>query len=70
MLRDKKALHELKEIMHRDYGVSISDNQAEELGTALLRITRVAVAVLARAEERSSSVQAREGISLDPKTST
>ena len=43
-----KALHELKELIARDYGVLISDDQAQELGVSVLRLTRVALAVRAR----------------------
>ncbi|HUD02498.1 MAG TPA: hypothetical protein VMR46_00555 [Candidatus Paceibacterota bacterium] len=66
----KKALHELKEIMARDYGVRISDDQAEELGVSLLRLTRIGLAALARASEQKTFVQARDGNSLGAKTST
>jgi hypothetical protein len=47
-----KAIKELKEIIARDSGISIDDDQANELGVALLRLTRVSVAALARADER------------------
>ncbi len=64
-----KARRELKEIIARDYGVMISDDQAEELGVSLLRITRVGLAALARANDQRSLVQARESNSLESKTS-
>jgi hypothetical protein len=69
MQSSNKAFLKLKEIIHRDYGVSISDEQAQELGNSLLRITRIAVAVLARVEENHSSIRARESNSLGAKTS-
>ena len=65
-----KAIEKLKEIMKRDYGVSLSDSEANELGGSLLRLTKIAGVALARAEEKNSSVQARERRSLKPKTST
>ncbi|MDO8742155.1 MAG: hypothetical protein Q7J45_01275 [bacterium] len=55
--------------MRRDYGVSVSNDQANELGVSLLRLARLARTALARGEERVSSVQARGEILLDPKTS-
>ena len=48
---DKKAIQDLKEIALRDYGVSISDEQADELGVSLLRLTRIAVVALAQASK-------------------
>ena len=70
MLRDKKAIQELKEIVLRDYGATISDDQAEELGVSLLRLTRVALSTLTRTNAKSAFVGAREEISLGAKTST
>jgi hypothetical protein len=67
-LKDKKVLDDLKEIIHRDYGVFLTDNQAEQLGLSLLRLTRLSLSALARAEERRSSAQARECSSLEPNT--
>jgi hypothetical protein len=61
----KKTLQEFRDIIGRDSGVLISDHQANELGISLLRLTRVAVAALARAGERKSSVHARERTSLE-----
>jgi hypothetical protein len=48
-----KALAELKEIFKRDYGVEISDEQADELGASLLRLTRSAVSTSVRVDETS-----------------
>lgn len=64
-----KAIEELKEIMKRDYGAVLSDSEAGELGGSLLRLTKMAGVALARADEKNSSVQARERSSLKPKTS-
>jgi hypothetical protein len=44
----KKATDELKAILKSDYGQDISTEQAEELGTSLLRLTKVSLGVLAR----------------------
>jgi hypothetical protein len=65
----QEATKNLKEIIRRDRGVSLSDAEAEKLGVSLLRLTRLAVAALARADE-DSSVQAREENSLGAKTTT
>ena len=54
-----KAIEELKEIMQRDYGVTLSDTQAKDLGRSLLRLSRMARVALARADEKESSVQVR-----------
>jgi hypothetical protein len=59
----------LKKIMHQDYGVELSDEQANELGYSLLRLTRTASMAFTRAEEKNSSVQVRDKNSLEPKTS-
>jgi hypothetical protein len=69
MVLSEKARTNLQQIMHRDYGVSIDENQANELGVSLLRLARLARTALARAEESASSVQARGEIFLNPKTS-
>lgn len=68
MILPKQTIKALKEIMHRDYDVEISDEETIALGTSLLRLTRLAVTALARADE-NSSVAAREETFLDPKTS-
>ena len=62
-------LEDLKQILNRDYNILISDDQVKELGVSLLRLTRIAVTALARADEKNSSIQAREETSLEPKTS-
>jgi hypothetical protein len=54
-----KAMEELKEIMKRDYGASLSDSEANDLGCSLLRLTKIAGVALARANEKNSPVQAR-----------
>lgn len=64
----QEAKNQLKAIMRRDYGAVISDEKAEELGVSLLRLTRTSITVLARAEDKESSVQASAFIALDPKT--
>ena len=65
-----KAKNELREIIRRDYGSSITDEQADELGFSLLRLTRIALAALARASDQESLVQARDSNTLGAKTST
>jgi hypothetical protein len=66
----QKTVEELQKIMDCDYGVAITDSQAQELGVSLLRLTRVAISALARADKNRLSVEARERISLEPKTSS
>ena len=44
----KKAKDELKQIIKKDYGSDLTDDQAEELGVSLLRLTRVGLSSLAR----------------------
>ena len=65
----KSTAEKLKTIVEKDYGVLLTDEQANELGVILLRLTRVGVTALARAEDKKLSVQAREENSLEPKTS-
>jgi hypothetical protein len=66
---DGKKLEELKQILTKDYNLSVPDDQVKKLGISLLRLTRIAVTALARADEKNSSIQAREETSLEPKTS-
>lgn len=65
----KKATEKLRQIMIHDYSVEISDDQAQEFGMSLLRLTRIAITAFARAEEKNSSVQARDKQFLESKTS-
>lgn len=60
----------LKKIIHQDYGVELSDEQANELGYSLLRLTRLTGIAFTRAEEKNSSVQARERNPLGANTNT
>ncbi len=64
-----KAIEELKNIMERDYGASFSDSEIDDLGNSLLRLTKTVRTALARAEERTSSAQAKEDTSFEPNTS-
>ncbi len=61
----KVTIDELKIIINQDYGIDISDEQANELGSSLLSLTKLSVLALARADEKDSSVQAREKNSLE-----
>ena len=65
----KKTIDELREIMSKDYGTSLSDEALINLGTTLLKLTRIAADSLARADEKSSSIQARESSFLGANTS-
>jgi len=64
-----RVIEELKSIVERDYGVSISDSEANDFGSSLIRLTGMACTALARAEEINSSVQAKEEHSFKPNTS-
>ena len=46
-----KNLEELKQIVQRDYGLDLSDDEAEGFGLSLLRVTRLAMGTFNRAEE-------------------
>jgi hypothetical protein len=61
----KTTIDELKIIIRQDYGVVISDEQANNLGSSLLHLTKLSVLALARADEKDSSVQAREKNSFE-----
>jgi hypothetical protein len=48
----RKALDELKRILKTDYGrEDLSDEEAEELGVSLLRLTRTSLEALGREKE-------------------
>lgn len=65
----KKTIDELREIMSKDYGASLNNEALTNLGTTLLRLTRLAADSLARADESNSSLQARESSFLGANTS-
>lgn len=66
----KSTTESLKKIIYQDYGVELSDEQANELGYSLLRLTRITGVAFARAEEKNSSVQARGRKLLGANTNT
>lgn len=47
----KKALKQLQNILEKDYGRKVSEEVANELGTSLLRLTRIGLAALARTKK-------------------
>lgn len=51
MILKPKATKELKQIMLRDYGVNLSDEEIQNLGASLLRVSKLASVALARADE-------------------
>lgn len=57
---DKKAKDELKQIIKTDYGRDITDEQAEELGISLLRLTRVGLAALARSYDEKEKAKEKK----------
>ncbi len=46
----KKTIEDLKIIMEKDYGVSLSDEEAQKYGLSYLRLTRLAVSIVVKAE--------------------
>ena len=47
----RRTIEELKQIMNKDYGTSLSDSKANELGSSLLKITRIAISNIVKVEE-------------------
>lgn len=52
-----KSLEELKTIIHRDYGVDLADEKVSQLGSSLLKLSQLAIAVTNRVEEKHSIVE-------------
>lgn len=50
---NKKTIQEFQKIIERDYGQTLSEEEANELGTSLLRLTRLALTSQARALEKA-----------------
>jgi hypothetical protein len=44
----QEALKQLKIIVNRDYGLPITDDQANELAVSLLRLTRSGISAIAK----------------------
>ena len=51
----QKSLEELQRIVHQDYGVDLTQDEADQFGFSMLKITRLAIGAFNRAEERSSN---------------
>lgn len=65
-----QTIKELQRIVEKDYGVLLSDEEAQEFGVSILKLTRLGLTAIARADEmKNSSVAARAEIALEPKTS-
>jgi len=47
------ALKNLKELLRKDYGVDLSDEEADRFGFSLLKVTQQAKAVFNRNEENN-----------------
>ncbi len=45
-------LEKLKHIIQQDYGLVLSDTEAERFGSSLLRVARLAMGAFDRAEEK------------------
>lgn len=57
---NKKAKDDLKRILKKDYGRDITDEQAEELGVSLLRLTRVGLSALARDYDKKEKAKEKK----------
>lgn len=53
----QEALKNLKEIMNRDYGLIVSDDQATELGMSLLRLTRIGIVAITKRDENKLKIE-------------
>jgi hypothetical protein len=49
----KKTIEELREIIKRDYGQNLNEEELNEFGISLLRLTRLGLAARARAIEKA-----------------
>ncbi|MGD0577043.1 MAG: hypothetical protein ABSA74_03150 [Candidatus Staskawiczbacteria bacterium] len=49
-----KTNKELQKIVEKDYGIKMSEGEANELGSSLLRISRLALIALARKNSQSN----------------
>lgn len=54
MRLSKQAIEEFKKIIKKDYGKDITDEEAQELGVSLLRLTRVGLSATARAIDKEN----------------
>lgn len=52
----KKQLTALKEIIYKEYGFTLSDQDAKKLGLSLLRLTRVASVAFLRSEKNQPKI--------------
>ncbi len=50
----QKDIETLTEIIERDYGVALNDEEAGQLGFSLLKITRLTMGAFNRVEEQRS----------------
>ena len=65
----KASLKELQDILRTDYGASLDDVTANELGVGLLRITRPSLSAFARMEENTHPVERRNDLPSKANTS-
>ena len=49
----KRTIQDLQKIIKRDYGQTLSEEEANELGTSLLRLTKLALTAQVRALEKA-----------------
>ncbi len=47
------SLETLKQILRKDYGADLSDEEADRLGLSLLKVANIAVSVFNRNEENN-----------------
>jgi len=49
----KRTIQDLQKIIKRDYGQSLSEEEANEFGISILRLTRLGLTAQARAIEKA-----------------
>jgi hypothetical protein len=52
-----KTIQDLKKIIKRDYGQILSEDEANELGTSLLRLTRLALNHQLKADKTTNKLK-------------
>jgi len=55
----KQTIEKLREIIKKDYGVYLNNEEINKLGISLLRLSKLTCIAFARVDEKNSSVQAR-----------
>lgn len=56
----KQTIEGLKKIVEKDYGVLLSDSEANEFGSSLLRLTRLTIKVSEKNKENQLEILPRQ----------